>query len=145
MTDSLVNFVAGLAAGWSQIIIGAPFDFVKTKIQTSAISHPASYWVRDIYQNYGMMGFYKGTSSIFLGFGCIIAIEFSIYEKCKKFFGRVLPASGLDANTSLKAIFLSGAGVGLTTPLIYCPIEYAKLAVQTGRSKSGSSINVLLD
>jgi hypothetical protein len=35
------------------------------------------------------LGFYKGSSSIFLGFGCIIAIEFSVYEKCKRFYSNL--------------------------------------------------------
>jgi solute carrier family 25 carnitine/acylcarnitine transporter 20/29 len=42
-------------------------------------------------------------------------------------------------------VFLSGATVGLTTPLIYCPIEYAKLLVQTSKSTSVSSVKVLFD
>lgn len=141
MNEWAVNFLAGLSAGWSQIIIGAPFDFVKTKIQTAGKAHTATYWAKNIYRDYGMLGFYKGSSSIFLGFGCIIAIEFSVYEKCKKWISRVM----YDNTTPLKAVFLSGAAVGLTTPLIYCPIEYAKLLVQTGKSSTSSSVKVLFD
>ena len=31
----LADFVCGLSAGWAQIVIGQPLDFVKIKIQTA--------------------------------------------------------------------------------------------------------------
>lgn len=33
----IIDFGCGLAAGWSQIIVGHPLDFIKTKIQTTAL------------------------------------------------------------------------------------------------------------
>lgn len=31
--STTLDFICGLAAGWSQIITGQPLDFIKTKIQ----------------------------------------------------------------------------------------------------------------
>jgi hypothetical protein len=32
---NITDFVCGLFAGWTQVIIGQPFDFIKVKIQAS--------------------------------------------------------------------------------------------------------------
>jgi Mitochondrial carrier protein len=34
------DFLCGLIAGWSQIIVGQPFDFVKVRVQTAIESSP---------------------------------------------------------------------------------------------------------
>ena len=33
---SVLDFMCGLAAGWSQIITGQPLDFIKTKYQLTS-------------------------------------------------------------------------------------------------------------
>lgn len=32
---NISDFCCGLLAGWAQVIVGQPFDFVKVKIQTA--------------------------------------------------------------------------------------------------------------
>ena len=34
--DNIFDFASGLFAGWSQILVGQPFDYLKTKCQISA-------------------------------------------------------------------------------------------------------------
>jgi hypothetical protein len=36
------DFIFGLLAGWSQIIVGQPFDFIKVKLQTESNSKSRS-------------------------------------------------------------------------------------------------------
>jgi solute carrier family 25 carnitine/acylcarnitine transporter 20/29 len=67
------DFMCGLVAGWSQIIIGQPFDFIKVRIQTAVKSPPTiPQIVKDIYSEYGLRGFYRGASSLFFGFAFTI-------------------------------------------------------------------------
>lgn len=82
---SKLDFLCGLAAGWSQILTGQPLDFIKTKYQLSkAANIRATEIAREIVKDHGVLGFYRGASSLFLGFSFTIALEFSIYEACKK-------------------------------------------------------------
>ena len=84
----IADFLCGLAAGWSQIIVGQPFDFIKTKYQMSNALQKGNLGIKnftkEIYSEYGLKGFYRGASSLFFGFAFIIAVEFAIYEGCKK-------------------------------------------------------------
>lgn len=84
--STALDFVCGLAAGWSQIITGQPLDFIKTKFQLSnGANATATKFAREILKDHGVFGFYRGSSSLFLGFSFTIALEFAIYEACKKF------------------------------------------------------------
>ena len=70
---NISDFVCGLFAGWTQVIIGQPFDFVKVKIQTATDNnHSIPKITKDIYQQYGLKGFYRGSSSLFFGFAFTI-------------------------------------------------------------------------
>lgn len=68
---NITDFVCGLLAGCSHLLVGQPFDYIKVSIQTSK---EAKISIRDIakniYQKYGLLGFYRGTSSMFLGYTC---------------------------------------------------------------------------
>lgn len=44
----LKDFCCGLLAGWAQVIVGQPFDFVKVKIQTAVQERPILSIVKDI-------------------------------------------------------------------------------------------------
>lgn len=70
---NIIDFVCGLFAGWTQVLIGQPFDFVKVKIQTApqgTVSISKIY--KEIYQQYGLKGFYRGSSSLLFGFAFTI-------------------------------------------------------------------------
>lgn len=41
MWNTGLDLLCGLAAGWSQIIVGQPLDYIKTKMQLSKLSHPS--------------------------------------------------------------------------------------------------------
>lgn len=68
------DFVCGLLAGWAQVLVGQPLDYIKVKIQTSQLSISATEIIKNIYKDYGLKGFYRGSSGLFLGFSCTIGI-----------------------------------------------------------------------
>lgn len=83
---NITDFVCGLCAGWTQVIIGQPFDFVKVKIQTATHAPPSIPQItQDIYQQYGLKGFYRGSSSLLFGFAFTIGTEFLVYEWAKRY------------------------------------------------------------
>jgi solute carrier family 25 (mitochondrial carnitine/acylcarnitine transporter), member 20/29 len=66
------DFVCGLCAGWTQVIVGQPFDFIKVRIQTGVTWLSEWAIIKDIYNSYGARGFYRGSSSMFVGYSAII-------------------------------------------------------------------------
>jgi hypothetical protein len=75
------DFFCGLLAGWSQVLVGQPLDFIKVRIQTSSSTSPTStmHIAKDIYRTFGFKGFYRGSSSLLLGYSCTLGAEFFIY------------------------------------------------------------------
>lgn len=86
----LNDFVAGFLAGVSQLIVGQPLDFIKIKMQTSQNPISPLEAAKSIIHEHGFHGFYRGSSSMFMGIGAAIAIEFSIYEQCKRFLRKYI-------------------------------------------------------
>ena len=73
--STTLDFVCGLAAGWSQILTGQPLDFIKTKYQLSSSQNvSATKFAKEIVKDHGLLGFYRGASSLFVGFSFTIAL-----------------------------------------------------------------------
>lgn len=67
----ITDFGCGVAAGWSQILLGHPLDYIKVKIQTGC-QKPILTIIKDIVREHGLKGLYRGASSLFFGFSFII-------------------------------------------------------------------------
>jgi len=73
--SSTLDFVCGVLAGWSQVLVGQPLDFIKMKYQTSSSQKvSASIFAKEIVKDHGLLGFYRGSSSLFFGFSFTIAL-----------------------------------------------------------------------
>ena len=80
-----VDFLSGMLAGWSQVLVGQPLDLLKVRIQTEQkTSTKMTQIIKEVYSAYGLKGFYRGSSSLFLGFSGTVAVEFVIYEWAKR-------------------------------------------------------------
>lgn len=67
------DFICGLFAGWTQVLVGQPLDFIKIKIQTTQSKTVSTIeMAKDIYRSYGLKGFYRGSSSLLFGFAFTI-------------------------------------------------------------------------
>lgn len=143
---NLVDFYCGLVAGWSQVLIGQPFDFIKTKIQSSSTGNYNIYEIaKQIKDQHGLTGFYRGSSSLLFGFGFTIGTEFLVFEYSKRKLFSILHCDGPFETAKLKLweICMAGVTVGLTTSFIYCPVEYAKIQKQMKSSMSQGSLTLL--
>lgn len=78
------DFFCGLFAGWGQVVVGQPLDFIKVRIQTAQKAISTLEIAKDIYQTYGLKGFYRGSSSLFFGFAGTIGTEFLVLEWAKR-------------------------------------------------------------
>ena len=67
------DFVCGLFAGWTQVLVGQPLDYIKIRIQAAQNSNFSTVEIaKDIYKSYGLKGFYRGSSSLLFGFAFTI-------------------------------------------------------------------------
>ena len=76
MEFTLSDFTAGMVAGWASILIGQPFDLVKTYFQMDQIKLSLSGVIKKIKKdNNGrnITGLYKGASTMFIGTGFILS------------------------------------------------------------------------
>lgn len=119
--------MCGLLAGWSQILAGQPFDYIKVKYQIETSNKSKSMFdiAKEIQKQHGLLGFYRGASSLFFGFAFTIGLEFAVYEFSKrtihKMRNRGNPESTYrDSSLSIADVGLAGGIVGLSVSLIYC-------------------------
>ena len=81
---NLADFCCGMLAGWSYTLVGQPLDYLKTVMQMTTKNPSEINIMKDIYKKHGFKGFYRGSSSMFLGFSLVGGMEFCVYEWVKR-------------------------------------------------------------
>ena len=79
------NFVAGIGAGFVETLFITPFELVKTNLQTTQNKSPIQV-IKNIYNNNGIKGLYRGFSSTCIRQSTNQAFNFSVYYKLRNFF-----------------------------------------------------------
>lgn len=130
----LINLISGGMAGFCVVLVGYPFDLLKTRLQTATVeggkgpsssgprgSVPAQPGnrhghllseVRRIWRTTGWRGFYQGASAPLLGVTPIFAINFYGYELGKRLYGRLF--SGHSVDGSVVKSYSFGGGLPLS-------------------------------
>lgn len=73
LSEDQADILAGNIAGWAFVTVAQPLDYIKTMYQVKAHHLPS---IREMYQEIGFRGFYKGASTIYVFSGAITALEF---------------------------------------------------------------------
>lgn len=108
------SFISGCVTGITQIIVGHPFDTVKTYIQSKTHIKPINYM--------NPLFLYKGYSYPLLMSMILNSLTFGIYE---------------NININIESSFISGAITGLTLGPFITPFENLKIRSQIGLKKTG--------
>ena len=79
------KFTAGALAGALASTCGNPFDVLKTRMMAyeGADSPPLAFFARQVYENQGFVGFYKGLSANILRASILNATKMGVYDSCK--------------------------------------------------------------
>ncbi|XP_060026267.1 tricarboxylate transport protein, mitochondrial isoform X3 [Lagenorhynchus albirostris] len=119
-------FPGGLAGG-IEICITFPTEYVKTQLQLDERSHPPRYrgigdCVRQTVRNHGVLGLYRGLSSLLYGSIPKAAVRFGMFEFLSN---HMRDAQGrLDSTRGL----LCGLGAGVAEAVVVvCPMETIKV------------------
>lgn len=81
-----VSLVAGLAAGTASSLVSQPADAVLSRINVRGGAYPVLEAFRDILDEAGPGGFYKGALARCVWSGLVISGQFAIYDVCKSLF-----------------------------------------------------------
>ncbi|XP_004276052.2 tricarboxylate transport protein, mitochondrial isoform X1 [Orcinus orca] len=119
--------LAGGLAGGIEICITFPTEYVKTQLQLDERSHPPRYrgigdCVRQTVRNHGVLGLYRGLSSLLYGSIPKAAVRFGMFEFLSN---HMRDAQGrLDSTRGL----LCGLGAGVAEAVVVvCPMETIKV------------------
>jgi hypothetical protein len=126
-------YIAGLCAGFSQTLFGQPLDLVKTYIQTAGRKVSFKELASHLWREHGLSPFsyYRGSSTMFLGSGLLVAGELGLNESFQTLFKK----SGSSSNSGMMPmheVALCGALTGVFSTIVTTPMEFCKIQVQMG-------------
>ena len=140
--------MSGTVAGVAITLVGHPFDTVKVRLQTQAVTGPgvkfSGAWscFRETLRNEGIRGVYRGMSGPMATAPLVNAIVFSCYEQGLSVLRAMSSKSGNrndepEKDLTLAQIALAGGWAGLVNCAIVGPIELVKSRLQVQYEAKG--------
>ncbi|KAL8460470.1 hypothetical protein ACS0TY_032131 [Phlomoides rotata] len=126
------EYVAGMLAGVSMVIVGHPFDTVKVKLQkhnteANGIKYKNGlHCTKRILKTEGVKGLYRGATSSFVGVAFESSLAFGIYSQTKQW----LQGGIQNGKPQPLAIVPSAAFAGGVISFVLCPSELVKCRMQ---------------
>lgn len=135
LKDGAIGLSTGLLYGATSVLVGHPFDTIKTKMHAqrgfadSHLSMTNSF--RNVYRSSGVAGLYRGWWPPLWGSSLYRSTQFAVYEALYTYLAsyqelRKAPVLGIEYRVMLAAVSASTARA-----IIECPIELAKVLRQT--------------
>eukprot|EP00547_Thalassionema_nitzschioides_P014160 CAMPEP_0194249360 /NCGR_PEP_ID=MMETSP0158-20130606/20291_1 /TAXON_ID=33649 /ORGANISM="Thalassionema nitzschioides, Strain L26-B" /LENGTH=336 /DNA_ID=CAMNT_0038985861 /DNA_START=45 /DNA_END=1055 /DNA_ORIENTATION=+ len=136
------NLIAGTAGGWSQTIVGHPFDTIKVRMQTAVGGANASLLecLQSTMKN-GVHDFYLGIASPLLGQGLMNALQYATYGNMKILCG------GCDRDTIVlppERYLIVGALTGAVISTVDGPVDLFKIKLQV-QGQTGTNYKGVID
>jgi solute carrier family 25 carnitine/acylcarnitine transporter 20/29 len=146
--EAMFGLISGIQFGITIVLVGQPFDTVKTKMQAQEEFHKKNFieTMKTIFKREGIKGFYRGGASIAIGSSLFRSAQLSIFEAVhsrfdknnlknkyyEKYFTYVIPYTmGLEVRT-----VVGGLVCGVGRSLVECPFEFIKVRKQTEKNIS---------
>lgn len=152
LSEAQLVTLAGAASGFFAGVVVCPLDVVKTRLQAQG----AIIWIlkdlripqgsvkykgfrgafKTILKEEGIRGLYRGLVPITIGYLPTWMIYFSIYERAKTFYPRVLDRYGLYMPAISHCALAITAGMVLSIAVNPIWVVKTRLMVQTGKNKT---------
>lgn len=151
INHTLVSFTSGAAYGFTSVVVGQPFDTVKTRVQTFTTTSPLRVFTQ-LFQKEGIRGLYRGGIPIFIGGSLFRSAQFGFYDGALSFLRETFPPPPGSSDASLTAldwrIVLAGFWGGIGRGIVEGPFEYVKVRRQVqepwrlSRMYEGSGVTI---
>jgi solute carrier family 25 (mitochondrial folate transporter), member 32 len=134
-----VNFVSGIFAGIANVLVCAPLDTVKTRLQVQHLYTPEYSGIlntlKKIRKTEGIKGLYQGMSVSLISYPCSWSIYFYFYERFKEYFQESIE------NKTIRSIISSGIS-GFISTIVTNPLWLirARMQVQQNNNLSGFKV-----
>eukprot|EP01012_Entosiphon_sulcatum_P008947 TRINITY_DN14929_c0_g1_i1.p1 TRINITY_DN14929_c0_g1~~TRINITY_DN14929_c0_g1_i1.p1 ORF type:complete len:281 (-),score=28.86 TRINITY_DN14929_c0_g1_i1:27-869(-) len=122
MTQIVADSLTGFVAGVSGVVLGHPFDTVKTRLQTGWHTQPSTHPIK-------ITSVFRGISSPLSVVPLVMATTFAANEGTKRFFSHYFPNS-----SHITMVFVAGAVAGAAPSLFTTGSVYIKVQLQVHRS-----------
>ncbi|RNF12426.1 mitochondrial carrier protein [Trypanosoma rangeli] len=137
--DLLNSFISGWVGGVGLLLVGHPFDTVKTLLQDSKGKHESGLSCAvGIVKKDGPFALYKGVMAPMTGVGVVFALYFLAYDATEKLIRSV---KELDPSKplSLCDVIICGGSTGILGSLVLGPAELLKIRQQTALNTGADS------
>ena len=136
------SFICGFAYGTTTVIVGQPFDTIKTRQQAYDSKAGLISTFRSIYNAEGIRGLYRGGVPLVMGGALMRSAQFGVYEfalskmreqqkgpPIQKLFGVIDPQ-----------VVMAGFAGGISRGIVEGPFEYIKVRRQVQQSWKFSEV-----
>lgn len=137
--DLLCSFVGGWVGGIGNLLVGHPFDTIKTLLQDDKSKHKnAISCLVNVVRERGPLVLYKGVLAPMSGVGVIFAIYFLVYDATEKLI-RFLKAMDPNKPLPMVDVMLCGGSTGVVGSIFFGPAELLKVRQQTALNSGADS------
>ena len=132
-----IGLATGILFGLTNVVVGHPFDTIKTKMQAQKGFENMSMYksFSSVLQKEGIKGLYRGAIPPLWGSGIYRSIQFSAFEATYTFLDNRFGKTHIPLTNGLEIrVICGGMMAGTMRAVIETPLEYAKIKRQTGET-----------
>ena len=124
------SFICGFAYGTTTVVVGQPFDTIKTRMQ--AFDGKANLYTTatSIYKTEGIRGLYRGGLPLVLGGALMRSAQFGVYESVLSNLRQRYPKIEKVNGVLDPLVLLAGFAGGFSRGIVEGPFEYIKVRRQ---------------
>lgn len=137
LKEGAIGLGVGVLYGVTSVVVGHPFDTVKSKMQAQKGFESASMFrtIAKTFKTQGIIGFYRGSIPVLWGSGIYRSTQFGVFESVYTFLDNPFCKTEIPLTAGLQIrVLIAGACGSTARAIIESPLELAKIRRQTQQS-----------